>query len=75
MTSEDDYTMKYDHELIGGPQDGGYVTRGVPMPKTIYVGPKWLGDGYVAWGEELCERFPVRYVANSNGRHFEFQEP
>ena len=50
-------------ELVGGPQDGAKVHRvGPTMPQTIYLGPKWLGDGYAAWGVELCDRFPCCYV-------------
>lgn len=50
-------------ELCGGPQDGAKVHRvGPTMPRTIYVGPKWLGDGYAAWGVERCERFPCQHL-------------
>lgn len=50
-------------KLIGGPQDGSRVRIGSAsgLPDTIYVGPKWLGDGASAWSEEPCERFPARY--------------
>ena len=50
----------HEFELVGGPQDGGKV-RGVSMPLEVFVGPKWLGDGYVAWGREWCNRFPCCY--------------
>lgn len=50
-------------ELCGGPQDGAKVHRvGPDMPQTVYVGPRWLGDGYAAWGSERCQRFPCKYV-------------
>ena len=50
-------------ELVGGPQDGAKVHRVGPyMPPTIYVGPKWLGDGYATWGYVKCRRFPCRYT-------------
>lgn len=51
-------------ELIGGPQDGGRVRTGsneVPLPDTVYVGPRNLGDGYAAWGREPSTRFPAAY--------------
>lgn len=54
--------------LIGGPQDGARVRKsggsdGHPpmLPDVICVGPKWLGDGFAAWGEKPSERFPARY--------------
>lgn len=50
-------------ELCKGPQDGARVKRiGDVMPQTIYVGSKWLGDGYAAWSRERSSRFPVCYV-------------
>lgn len=59
-------------ELCKGPQDGAKVKRvGDVMPQTIYVGPKWLGDGYAAWGQNPCGRFPCRYVMD--GFVFVFQ--
>ncbi len=48
-------------ELSGGPQDGAMVKAVGDLPATIYVGPKWLGDGFAAWSRELSDRFPVRY--------------
>ncbi len=64
-----------DRQLVGGPQDGAMVTHGAavwsnPMPRTIYVGPKWLGDGYSAWSREWSERFPCRYDAVDDGYKF-----
>jgi hypothetical protein len=51
--------------LIRGPQDGAKVKRiGEVMPDTIYVGRKWMGDGYAAWSSEPCDRFPCCYVMN-----------
>lgn len=50
-------------ELCEGPQDGARVHRvGDVMPQTIYVGRKWMGDGFAAWGREQSDRFPVCYV-------------
>lgn len=60
-------------ELVNGPQDGAKVQQCVPvMPQTIYVGPKWRGDGYAAWGTERSDRFPSRYVLD--GYVFVFRE-
>lgn len=48
--------------LNGGPQDGARVTTGVGLlPDVVFVGPKWLGDGFAAWSREQCNRFPVCY--------------
>jgi hypothetical protein len=48
--------------LIGGPQDGAKVrVGGGTLPCTLYVGPKWLGDGFAAWSSLPSERFPCRY--------------
>ena len=54
--------------LIGGPQDGAKVRKaggeeGHPyfLPDVLYVGPKWLGDGFAAWGRKPSKRFPARY--------------
>jgi hypothetical protein len=53
-------------ELCNGPQDGAKVKRiGDVMPQTIYVGSKWQGDGYAAWGREKSDRFPVCYVMDA----------
>jgi hypothetical protein len=60
------------YQLVNGPQDGGKVKQiGNEMPATVFVGPKWLGDGYVAWGRERCKRFPCRY--DWDGANFMFQ--
>lgn len=65
-----------DFELRGGPQDGAKVRQvGGDIPATIYVGPKWLGDGYAAWGCERCDRFPCRYVMESGVFHFKGAQP
>jgi hypothetical protein len=49
-------------ELVGGPQDGGKVTiGGGTLPYELYVGPRWLGDGYAAWSRERSDRFPCLY--------------
>lgn len=63
MTKENIY------ELVGGPQDGGKVT-GQAMPLVIFVGPKWLGDGFVSWGTERCERFPIMYWRPRHSRKY-----
>ena len=56
-------TTTKSYELVGGPQDGGRVKPvGGAIPVVIYVGPRPLGDGYVAYGVEPCDRFPHRYV-------------
>lgn len=58
-------TWKLDEigELVGGPQCGAKVHGvGGALPQTIYVGPRWLGDGYAAWGRDRCRRFPCCYV-------------
>ncbi len=55
--NQDEFRLRH------GPQDGAKVKRiGEAMPVTIYVGPKWLGDGFAAWSREGSERFPCRYV-------------
>lgn len=54
----------HERALVGGPQDGGQVCRsGYPLPATVYVGRKPLGDGHAAWSSEPCERFPAKYAA------------
>lgn len=59
-------------ELCNGPQDGAKVKRiSDVMPQRIYVGPKWLGDGYATWGTEYCDRFPCCYIMD--GFRFVFQ--
>ncbi len=48
--------------LLGGPQDGARIKGvGGSLPASVFVGPRWLGDGYSAWAREPCPRFPVRY--------------
>ena len=55
--------------LVGGPQDGACVTMGNGrLPSVLFVGPRWLGDGFAAWGRKRSERFPVCY--RFNGRVF-----
>lgn len=59
--------MRQTYELFRGPQDGAKVhTVGGEISSAIYVGPKWLGDGYAAWGSERCKRFPACYVRDGN---------
>lgn len=52
-------------ELYGGPQDGAKVTIGgqQDLPSVLYVGSKWLGDGYSAWSYAWSERKPAKYIA------------
>jgi hypothetical protein len=48
--------------LIGGPQDGARIKGvGGVLPLRVYLGPKWLGDGYSAWSRMPCRRFPAYY--------------
>jgi hypothetical protein len=57
------------YELVGGPQDGARICRtGYPLPLTVYVGPKWMGDGFAAWSDEPSERFPAKYVNDGGGQ-------
>lgn len=64
------------YELLGGPQDGGKVPEiGGTIPATIYVGPKWLGDGYVTWGRVRSDRFPSRYDKDQAIFRFDPQPP
>ena len=59
--------------LYWGPQDGAKVKQvGEYMPQRIFVGAKWLGDGYAAWSREYCERFPCSYLME--GGKFVFRE-
>jgi hypothetical protein len=49
--------------LVGGPQDGARVRHGGgDLPLRLYVGPKWLGDGFAAWSREPSKRFPACYI-------------
>ena len=63
--------------LVGGPQDGAYVTIGNRrLPSLLFVGPRWLGDGWAAWGRQRSQRFPVCYrfdgrVFRHNGGEFD----
>lgn len=61
--------MCRDYRLNGGPQDGARVrlpTRRVPV--FIWVGAKWLSDGYAAYTTDgPCERFPCEYEENTQG--------
>jgi hypothetical protein len=50
-------------DLVRGPQDGAKIT-GVGIPEVVYVGRKWMGDGYAAWGREQSNRFPEAYRRN-----------
>lgn len=58
-------------ELVGGPQDGSRVTIGSGwLPRVLYVGRKWLGDGFAAWSSEQSEMFPCCY--QFDGRSFAY---
>jgi hypothetical protein len=64
-------TFIQEASLIGGPQDGSRVKAvGGWIPRVIYVGPKWLGDGFSAWAAERSERFPVCYVLSGYDYRF-----
>lgn len=57
------------YELVLGPQDGARVCEvGGKIPSTIFVGPKWLGDGFAAYGADRSDRFPCAYIKQSDGR-------
>jgi len=57
--------------LVLGPQDGAKVKPvGNHVPMQIFVGPKWLGDGFVAYGLERCDRFPCCYIMQTDGRYW-----
>lgn len=65
--------------LIRGPQDGAKVTYGsdeglAGMPLTLFVGRKWLGDGYAAWSREASDRFPAEYARVPHSRLYFFQK-
>lgn len=63
--------MNSEFELVLGPQDGAKVKAiGGHIPDEIFVGPKWLGDGYAAYGSERCERFPEGYIMQRDGRYW-----
>jgi hypothetical protein len=58
-------------ELINGPQDGAdIVVYDVPTPQKVFVGRKSMGDGFAAWGKELCDRFPCQY--NFDGMFYKY---
>lgn len=59
-------------ELKCGPQDGGKVTTigGGHLPHVVYVGDRPMGDGFVAWSREWCERKPNKYIFQAG--QFEF---
>lgn len=49
--------------LSGGPQDGAKVRiGGGVLPAELWVGPKWLGDGFAAWSRGHCASKPARYA-------------
>lgn len=54
--------MLGDAILSGGPQDGAIIHFPDDFKTVyVYVGRKWLGDGYAAFSRDPCDRFPVRY--------------
>lgn len=58
-------------KLIGGPQDGAQIAVfSSKRPVTVFVGKKWLGDGKAAWGRDLCDRFPVKYVLGKDWNYY-----
>ena len=57
--------------LVGGPQDGAFVTIGSGrLPRVLFVGPRWLGDGKTAWARLHSYNFPCRY--EHDGRVFKY---
>lgn len=52
--------MNETFDLVRGPQDGAKIT-GMDIPEIVYVGRRWMGDGYAAWGREQSKRFPEGY--------------
>ena len=70
-TNDDDWPPA-EFQLVHGPQDGAKVKRiGEAMPQEIYVGSRWQGDGFSAWGLSKSQRFPCRYVLD--GFKFKFR--
>jgi len=59
-------------ELIGGPQDGGRVSMYTDDIKpAVWVGPKWMGDGFAAFtADDPCDRFPACYRYDNRAYHF-----
>ena len=58
-----------EYELVRGPQDGAKVQKvypAFPMPKAIYVGKVWQGDGFASWSTKWSLRFPCRYELDGN---------
>lgn len=53
-------------DLVGGPQDGAKIVT-LTVPAVVFVGPKWLGDGFSAFRREESRRFPCcyRYAAGA----------
>lgn len=49
--------------LVGGPQDGAKIEKSgdVTWPDSVFVGRKWLGDGFAAWSRKPSKRFPAEY--------------
>lgn len=66
--------LPVDVELVGGPQDGSkvrvyYVTNEDGNQYTygrIYLGARWLGDGYSAYSRTHSQRFPCIYVIDKS---------
>lgn len=59
------------YELVLGPQDGAKVPEvGGKIPSIIFVGPKWLGDGYATWSRKRSDRFPECYIKQSDGKYY-----
>lgn len=63
----------HNYHLVGGPQDGARIVCYEPTPHEIYVGSKWMGDGFASWGREQCDRFPIPYVCD--GDRFVYNAP
>jgi hypothetical protein len=66
--------MSNSYSLVLGPQDGAKVADvGGRIPDVIFVGPKWLGDGFAAWGCERSDRFPECYIAIQGKYYHEYK--
>jgi hypothetical protein len=51
-------------DILGGPQDGSKISMQVGyVASRIWVGPKWLGDGFSAFTKDgPSKRFPIELV-------------
>lgn len=65
---------RIDVRLRHGPQDGSKVRVDFdPVPEMVWVGPKWLGDGYSAYTRfGPSKRFPALYRYQSEKGFYQF---